>query len=82
MNAVLVLAIIFGGTILALVIIGSTILMALNIFKGGASRKRQVLDSEEAEMIQSIYKGLSEMEKRIEAVETIILDQGRKDNSQ
>ena len=79
MNIVLVLAIIFGGTILALVIIGSTILIAINILKGGASRKRQVLDSEETTMIQSIYKGLSEMEKRIEAIETIILDQGRKD---
>jgi phage shock protein B len=82
MNIVLVLAIIFGGTILALVIIGSTILIGINILKGGTSRRRQILESEEAKMIQSIYKGLSEMEKRIETIETIILDQGRKEKMQ
>ena len=81
MKIILILAIIFGGSILALVIIGSTILIAINILKGGASRKRQIMESEEARMIQSIYKGLSEMEKRIEAAETVILGAGRKDNS-
>ena len=81
MNIILVILIIFGGAILALVIIGSTILMAIRIFKGDASRKGQKLESEEARMVQEIYQGLSKMEKRIEAIETIILDQGRKDQA-
>ena len=37
MHAALILSIIFGGTVLALAIIGSTILMAIKILKGGIS---------------------------------------------
>jgi phage shock protein B len=79
MNILLILSIVFGGAILALAIIGSTILMAIKILKGDASRKGQKLESEEARTVQEIYQGLSKMEKRIEAVEAIILYQGRKD---
>ena len=82
MNMILVTAIVFGGTILALAIIGSTILMAIKILKGGASRKGQQLEQEEARMVQEIYQGLSKMEDRVEALETIILDLGRKDKTQ
>ena len=81
MNTLLILTIVFGGAILALAIIGSTILMAIKMFKGNASRKGQRLETEEARVVQEIYQGLSKMEKRIEAVEAIILDQGRKDRT-
>jgi phage shock protein B len=79
MSAVLILIIIFGGSILALAIIGSTILMAIKILKGGLSRKGQKLETDEAKVIQQIYQGLSRMEERVEALETIILDRERKD---
>lgn len=79
MDAALIMAIIFGGSILALAIIGSTLLMAIKIIKGGVSRKEQRLQSNEAKMIQEIYKGLSRMEERVEALETIILDRERMD---
>jgi phage shock protein B len=72
------LAIIFGGTVLALAIIGSTILMGLKIIRGGVSRKSRKLQSDETRMIQEIYQGLSQMEKRVESLETIILDHDRK----
>lgn len=81
MNIVLTFAIISGGIILALVIIGSTILMAIKMLKGGLSRKGQKLESEESRIIQEIYQGLSKMEKRVEALETIILDREREDKS-
>jgi phage shock protein B len=81
MSAVLILIIIFGGSILALAIIGSTILMAIKILKGGLSRKGQKLETEEAKVIQEIYQGLSRMEERVEALETIILDHERKDKA-
>ena len=81
MNTLLILTIVFGGSILALAIVGSTILMAIKMFKGNASRKGQKLETEESRMVQEIYQGLSKMEKRIEAVEAIILDQGRKDRT-
>ena len=82
MSAVLILIIIFGGSILALAIIGSTILMAIKILKGGLSRKGQKIQADEAEVIQQIYQGLSRMEERVEALETIILDRERKEKSQ
>ena len=81
MSAVLILIIIFGGSILALAIIGSTILMAIKILKGGLSRKGQKFETDEAKVIQQIYQGLSRMEERVEALETIILDRERKDQA-
>ena len=81
MSAVLILIIIFGGSILALAIIGSTILMAIKILKGGLSRKGQKFATDEAKVIQQIYQGLSRMEERVEALETIILDRERKDQA-
>ena len=55
MHGVMIVTIVFGGTILALAIIGSTILMAINILKGGVSRKDREFQGEEAKMIQKIY---------------------------
>jgi phage shock protein B len=60
--------------VLCLAIIGSTILMAIKILKGGLSRKDQQNQTDEAKVIQEIYQGLSKMEQRVEALETIILD--------
>ena len=79
MDGVLIVAIVFGGSVLVVAIIGSTILMAIKILKGGLSRKGQRVQSEEARMIQEIYQGLSRMEARVEALETIILERERKD---
>ena len=81
MHAALILSIIFGGSVLILTIIGSTILIAIKVFRGGVSRSGQKLQSDEARMIQEIYQGLSRMEERVEALETLILDQDRKDRT-
>ncbi len=80
MHGLSVLAIVFGGSILLLAIIGSTILMALKILKGGLTRKGRQNESQEVRMIQEIYQGLSRMEERVDALETIIIDHKRKDN--
>jgi phage shock protein B len=79
MHGVPILAIIFGGTVLILAIIGSTILMAIKIIKGGLSRKGQKNQTDETRMIQEIYQGISKMEERVEALETLILDRDRKE---
>jgi len=79
MHGLSFLAIVFGGSILLLAIIGSTILMALKILKGGLTRKGRQNESQEARMIQEIYQGLSRMEERVDALETIIIDHERKD---
>jgi hypothetical protein len=79
MHTVLIVAIVFGGIVLALAIIGSTVLMAVKIVRGGVSRKGQRSAAEEAKMIQEIYQGLSQMEERVETLETLILDSKGKD---
>ena len=73
------LLVIFGFSLLALAIIACTILMAMRILKGGFSKRDQEFQAEEAKMIQEMYKGLSRMEERVEALETIILDREGKD---
>jgi len=78
MNSVFIVAIVFGGLVLALAIIGSTILIGIRIVKGGFSRKGQAYQADETRMIQELYQGLSKMEERVDALETILLEQERK----
>jgi phage shock protein B len=80
MQAILIIAVIVGGSLLALAIIGGTILMGIKMLRGGFSRKGQRAESEETRMIQEIYRGLSRMEQRVEALETLIFDRTRKDD--
>ena len=74
MHGAVIVAIVFSGIVLALAVIGGTILIAIKILKGGVSRKSQRYHAEEARMIQEIYQGLSRMEERVESLETILLD--------
>jgi len=80
MHGILIVAIIFGGLILCLAIIGGTILMGIKIRKGGLSPRDQRSQTEETRMIQEIYQGLERMENRIEALETILLRGRGKDD--
>ena len=80
MHGVMIVAIIFGGLILCLAIIGGTILMGIKVKKGGLSRKDQRSHMEDTRMIQEIYQGLEGLEKRMEVLETIILKGRGEDN--
>jgi phage shock protein B len=79
MQVVMGLVVIFGGSVLALAIVGGTILMVIKILKGGMSRTGQKAQAEDAKMVQEIHEGLSRMEQRLESLETIILDRKGKD---
>ena len=57
MYGALIVAIIFGGLILCLAIVGGTILMGIKIKKGGLSRENQRSQTEDTRMIQEIYQG-------------------------
>ncbi len=76
MKEALIVAIIFGSLVLIPAVIGGTIVISIKLLKGGASRKNQVEDSK---IIQEIYQGLSRMEERVEALETILLDREKRD---
>jgi phage shock protein B len=78
LHSLLTTAIIIGGIVMALAIIGSTVLIAIKILKGSLSRKGRGAETEETRMIQEIYRGLSRMEERVEALETILLEKKRK----
>jgi phage shock protein B len=77
MNSVFIVAIVFGGLVLALAIVGSAILIGIRMVKGGFSRKGQAYQADETKMIQQLYQGLSRMEERVDALETILLDRER-----
>ena len=77
MNQVLIVAIIFGSVVLIPAIIGGTILLSIRLLKSRTSRKDQADDSK---IIEEIYQRLSHMEERVEALETILLDQEKKDS--
>jgi phage shock protein B len=79
MKEVLIVAIVFGSIVFALAIIPGTILLAIKFFRGGQSTADH---AEEAKMIQEIYKGLSRMEERVEALETILLDHEKRNRKE
>ena len=79
MNGVSIVALVFGLPILALALVCGTILIAIRIIKGGATGGDRKQEAEEARMIQEIHQGLSRMEERVEALETILLDSSKKD---
>ena len=76
MKEALIVAIVFGSLVLIPVVIGGTIVLSIKLLKGGASGKNQAEDSK---IIQEIYRGLSLMEERVEALETILLDREKED---
>ena len=79
MHQVLIVAIVFGSIIIALAIVPVTILYAIKIIKGGLSQNPKGLADQEAKMIQEIYHGLTQMEARVEALETLLLEKEKKE---
>jgi phage shock protein B len=71
----LAVLLLFGFPII--VVAGFFIIWALKIVKGDGGDKNEKLKAEETRMIQELHQGLSRMEKRIEALETILLDLGK-----
>jgi TolA-binding protein len=79
MTPVLIVAIVFGGLVMSIAIIAGTVLMAMRMRQGGLSAKSRKAQAEEARQIQELYQGFLDMEKRVESLETILMDYQRKD---
>jgi phage shock protein B len=74
------LAIVMVFAIPLTAILGGFFIEALKVLRGDRSTKQAAESSrEETEMIQAIYRGLADMEKRIEALETLLLDSRREE---
>ena len=82
MQALIIVAIVFGCITLWLALIPGTIIFLKRSNKGGLSGKSKGLADEETRMIQEIYQSLSRMEKRVEALETLLRDKERKDKKE
>ncbi len=81
MTAVWILVTIFGSIILLLATICGTILVAMKLRHGSLSVRSREAQAEEAATIQEIYQGLTQMEKRVESLETLLMEhQGREDD--
>jgi len=78
--AELTIILIFGLPIVA--VIGGVFLEALKIVTGNKKSRdgKKNLSPDETRVIQQIHQGLRRMEKRIEAVETIVLDKATKED--
>lgn len=82
MQGAFIAAIVFGGIVVSLIVIGATILMGIRLIKGGVSRKDRQNEADDAGMVQEIYQKLTRMEERVDALETILFDRkkGRTDH--
>jgi phage shock protein B len=80
MMGALIIGITIGGIILFIATIGLVIIGIIRVSKsGGLSGKDKQAQAEETRMIQDIYRGLSKMEERVEALETILIERRRKE---
>lgn len=60
--------------VMVLATIGFTVILIIRTAKGSPARRAEKMDANEARVIQEIHAGLTKMDKRIESLETLILD--------
>jgi len=75
----LALVLIFGPAFAA--VVGGILIKALKIWKGPSPEQSQQLRAEETRLMQELYQGLSRLEARVEALETILLERKRKEGN-
>ncbi|MEK7794095.1 MAG: phage-shock protein [Candidatus Hydrogenedentota bacterium] len=66
------------GAVTIILSIGMSIYMIIRASRGGGPKKRQGEDIEETRLIQEIHHGLKKMDSRVEALETLLLDDDRR----
>jgi phage shock protein B len=65
---------ILGMSLLALIVLGIFVLVGMKIMRNGGKKRRRIGEDEETRMIQEMYQGMSRMEQRVEALETLLYD--------
>lgn len=74
----LAVLLIFGTPFVA--VLGFVVVKILRVLVGAPRPSGQRLQAEEARCMQELFQGLSRLEDRIEALETLLLDRHRKEN--
>ena len=72
LKPIIIVAIVFSVPITAIVF--CFVLRLKKTQGGGSIRQREQLNADETKLIQEIHQGLSRMEERVEALETILVD--------
>ncbi len=81
MHGAIFVGICIGGAILLIATLGLILIGIIRAAKtGGISKKDKQTHADETKMIQDIFNGLSKMEERIEALETILIERQRKNS--
>ncbi len=75
-----VITAIFGFILLALALLGGVAVTIVRLIKGPSGRKAAQADEEEARLIQDLHKSLGRMERRINSLETILLEKETKES--
>lgn len=75
----IIVSIVFGSIVALAALICGTVLIIIK--SRGKYKTTGATNSEEAKVIQEIYRGLEKMERRIESLETILMDNRKKDNN-
>lgn len=79
MHTVVIVAIVFGSILALAALVCGTVLAMIKTRREGLSPTGEKAQSEEAAVIQELYRGLTRMEERIEALETILMEGQGKD---
>lgn len=74
MTTVIIVAIVFGSILTFAALVCGTVLAIVKMRSSGLSKGTRKSQSDEARVIQEIYQGLSHMEERIDALETILME--------
>lgn len=74
MNSIIIVAIVFGSLVTLAGLLCGTVLLIIRMRSAGLSGGSKKASNDEAMMVQEIYSGLEKMEKRIEALETILME--------
>lgn len=73
MQTVIIVAIVFGSIVTLAGLLCGTVLVIFKMRQSRSGAPGQA-NREEAKMFQEMYRGLENMEQRIEALETILMD--------
>jgi phage shock protein B len=79
MNTVIAVAIVFGSIVTLVALVCGTVVLLVKARREGLSPSHRQQRSDEAAVIQELYQGLARMEKRVEALETILMEGQGKD---
>ncbi len=76
-ETVVIIAVSGGVAVMLLTTVTFMVYLIVKAARGGGSKKSKQADMEETQLIQEIHHGLTRMEDRVEALETLLLKDER-----